>query len=316
MLFSVMLPTYEPDARLTAAIRSVLIQDLGAESMEIVVVDDGSRESDVVAIVRSADPTARVRIVNQATHLGLAGNWNRAITTSSGRLVHLLHQDDLVMSGFYTRMARAFERVNGIGMAFCRSRIIDGTGRLLKTTSRLRWFPGILHQWPERIFERQRLQTPSAVVARTTYDTVGPYRSDLCHTLDWEMWVRIGARFPVWHEPRPLAAYRRHLANESSRLFSKGVVWPDIVRAIRINAESFPAGRRESLVHKSARWHLGSMIRTATRQVHDGTFADAHQTLIASPEMLALLENTAEAQAFNHRIEHLRCRIEPLSTAV
>ncbi len=315
VLFSVMLPTFEPDMRLAEALRSVLAQDRGPGLMEIVVVDDGSLESDVAAIVRSADARERVRLVRHANRLGLAGNWNRAIDASSGRLVHLLHQDDFVLPGFYARMAEAFRQADGIGMAFCRSRIIDGEGRRLKTSSRLRWLPGVVARWPEIIAERQRVQTPSAIVARSTYDAVGPYRTDLCHTLDWEMWVRIATRFPVWHEPRALAAYRRHAGNESSRLFTKGAVWPDIVRAIRLNSERFAEAERPTLMRKSARWHLGSMIRTAVRQLREERIADAHTTLDTLPEMLSLLADRQEAKAIERRLLQLNRRIDSLSAA-
>jgi len=310
-----MLPTYEPDRRLAQAIRSVLAQDPGPARMEIVVVDDGSRESDVAAIIRSADAEERVRLVRHVSRLGLAGNWNRAVDAASGRLIHLLHQDDFVLPGFYARMDEAFRRADGIGMAFCRSRIIDGEGRRLKTSSRLRWLPGVVARWPEIIAERQRVQTPSAVITRSTYDAVGPYRTDLCHTLDWEMWVRIATRFPVWHEPRALASYRRHAGNESSRLFTKGAVWPDIVRAIRLNAERFAEADRPAIMRKSARWHLGSMIRTAIRQLQEERIADAHTTLAVLPEMLALLADREEAMAIERRLLQLNRRIESLSAA-
>ena len=314
-IFSVMLPTYEPDERLIEAIRSVLAQPPGSDSMEIAVVDDCSQKADVSSLVRFADPSGRVRIMKHDRRLGLAGNWNRAVEASSGRLVHLLHQDDFVLPGFYGRIANAFERTPGIGMAFCRSRIIDGAGRWLKTTSRMRWTAGVLAGWPEKIGERQRVQTPSAVVARATYEAVGPYRPDLCYTLDWEMWVRIATRMPVWYEPRVLAAYRRHADNESSRLFMDGVVWPDLVRAIRANAEHFPEGSRNGIAQRSARWHLGSMIRTVVRQSRAGSSADAHATLSALPEMLALLADANEARAIERLLLQLNRRIESMSVA-
>ena len=310
-----MLPTYEPDDRLIEAIRSVLVQAPSDDSMEIVVVDDCSRKADVAALVRFADPSGRVRIARNAQRLGLAGNWNRAVQSASGRLVHLLHQDDLVLPGFYARMVRAFDRMPRIGMAFCRSRIIDGAGRWLKTASRLRWTAGVLDGWPETIGERQRVQTPAVVVARAAYEVVGPYRPDLCHTLDWEMWVRIATRMPVWYEPRVLAAYRRHADNESTRLFTKGAVWPDIVRAIRLNAERFAEPGREEIVRRSARWHLGSMIRTAVRLIRDGHVADAHATLVTLPDMLALLASPDDARVIERRLMRLNLSIESVSAA-
>lgn len=315
LTFSVMLPTHEPDHRLAEAVRSVLVQDAGGDAMEIVVVDDGSRNADVAAIVRAVDPAGRVRIARHADRLGLAGNWNRAVDMATGRLVHLLHQDDLVRPGFYDRMAHAFERAPRIGMAFCRNTIIDGAGRRTKTASRLRWLPGILGGWPETIGERQRVQTPAVVVARTTYDAVGGYRCDLRQTLDWEMWVRIAGRFPVWYEPRVLAAYRRHTENETTRLAEAGIYWPDVVRAIRINAEHYPQRSRPAVVRRSVRWHLRSLARTAERDLRAGRVAAARATLASVPDMLALVVDRDEAAWLERRFSSLERRLESRSVA-
>lgn len=284
---SVMLPTHEPDERLLEAIDSVLAQAPLHET-EIVVVDDGSTQADVAALVRSIDRSGHVRLVAGGPRLGIAGNWNRAVSLARGRLVHLLHQDDLVLPGFYGRVAAAFVRAPSIGMAFCRCRIIDGAGRLLKTSSRLRWFPGVLEDWHERIALRQRVQTPSVIVSRSTYGRVGGYRDDLPQTLDWEMWARIAAACPVWYEPRPLAAYRRHDANETSRLLAAGTTWRDVARAIRIIAESLPANRREPITRRAARWQVGSLVRTAIRHIEAGDAAAAGLTLESLPRLVAL----------------------------
>lgn len=310
-----MIPTFEPDARLAEAIRSVLVQRPPGDAMHIAVVDDGSKATDVRALVRAADPSGRVEVFVHAERLGLAGNWNRAISLARGKLVHLLHQDDYVVPGFYERMRLAFERAPGIGMAFCRNHIVDATGNRLKTSSRIRWFPGVIDNWPWTIATRQRIQTPSVVVARTTYDAVGRYRDDLCHTLDWEMWVRIAARCAVWYEPRPLAVYRRHPRNESSRLVAAGALWPDIIRAISINSEAFPADVRPRIVRRSARWHFGSMMRTAIRQVREGNVEKARDTLEHLPSMLPLFADERHACEIGRRLVQLRRRLDAIPHA-
>lgn len=306
--FSVMLPTHEPDEKLCRTLESVLRQDIAADQMEIVVVDDASTNGLVRRLVRSVDPGDRVEIVENDDRLGLGGNWNRAIAMSRGRLVHLLHQDDYVLPGFYQRLGRAFRAV-GVGMAFCRSRIIDGQDCLLKLTSRQQWFPGAIADWLPSIAERQRVQTPAAVVARSTYEAVGGYRSDLCHALDWEMWVRIASRFPVWYEPRPLAAYRRHALNESSRLAAHGKVWPDMARAIGINAGHLPAAMRGKVMAGSVRWHAASALRTAERQIAAGAIDAAASTLFHVPDMLRLIPGDAVASSMLRRIAMLQSRL-------
>jgi len=287
--FSVLLPTYEPDGKLALALESVLAQAPAADAMEIIVVDDGSRPGLVREIVAVADPLGRVEVMEHPDRLGLCGNWNRAIGLARGELVHLLHQDDFVLPGFYDRMDLAFQREPAAGMAFCRSRIVDVADRTIRTTSRLQWMAGVLANWLPRIAERQRIQTPAVVVPRQTYEAVGGYRPELRLALDWEMWVRIAARFPVWHDPQPLACYRRHPDNETARLTASGEAWPDLARAIEINAESVPETLRGDIMAASVRWYVGSALRTAERQIQAGAFARASVTLGHMPDLLGLL---------------------------
>ena len=284
--FSVMLPTYEPDEKLRRAIESVLAQAPSGDQMQIAVVDDASERTNVRALVQAADPAGRVELIRHDSRLGLGGNWNRAVAAARGDLVHLLHQDDYVLPGFYARIDRMFHRTPSIGMAFCRCRIVDGDDRRIKISSRIRWTPGTIRDWLPRIAERQRVQCPAAVVARSTYEAVGGYRLDLRLALDWEMWVRIAARFDVGYEPRSLAVYCRHAASESSRLSSSDGVWPDLLRAIAINACSLPEASRARLVHRSVAWYAGSARRAAARQLANGDAAAARHTMSYVPRLL------------------------------
>ena len=308
--FSVMLPTYEPGDKLRVTLLSVLEQVPTQESMQIAVVDDGSRRSDVRQLVAAVDKTGRVEVHADGTRLGISGNWNRCIDLARGHLVHLLHQDDRVLPGFYRRMELAFTKAPQIGMAFCRSRLVDGEGKPLKTNSRLRWWRGVLPNWLGTIAKRQRVQTPSAVVPRTTYETLGGYRGDLCQTLDWEMWVRIAARFQVWYDPKPLAVFRRHAESESSRLLSKGEVWPDLVRAMHVNAQSFPDDHRETLVNGGAQWYAGSALREAQRQMLRGQHEAAEHTLAHAHELIMFVTESARQSALLKRATLLdeQCR--------
>jgi hypothetical protein len=167
----------------------------------------------------------------------------------------------------------------------------------------------VLANWLPTIAERQRIQTPAAVVARSTYETLGGYRHDLCHALDWEMWVRIAARYHVWYEPRPLAVYRRHVANETSRLFASGAVWPDMARAMRINAATLPDSIRHTTLAASVRWHAASAMRTAERQLATGATPAAAATLRAIPDLLDVLDGSSAEGAATRRLAALRARL-------
>lgn len=309
-LFSVMLPTFEPTDMLRLSLESVLRQAPSAAEMQIAVVDDGSQAAHVERLVRQVAGQHRVEVHADGIHRGMAANWNRAIALARGRLIHLLHQDDLVLPGFYSRMQRAFLRAPQIGMAFCRSCIVDARGRPLKYTSRQRWWPGILGNWLPRIGVRQRIQTPAAVVARVTYESLGGYRTDLCQTLDWEMWVRIAAHRQVWYDPKPLAVYRRHASSESARLLADGMVWGDIAHAIQVNAEAFPRVHKESLVSRSARWYAGSALRAAVDALRRHDVSTADDAFVSGCRLAAMVSDTAERAAIDRRISLVERRLK------
>jgi hypothetical protein len=307
--FSVMLPTFEPDEKLLAALRSVLAQALPPASMQITVVDDGSTPGLARSLARTADPEGRVEVVENEHRLGLAGNWNRAIALARGELVHLLHQDDYVRPGFYAAIDRGFRAAPHAGMAFCRSRIVDGDGRPIKSASRLRWLPGLLPDWLPVIAERQRIQTPAAIVRRSTYEALGGFRPELSQTVDWEMWVRIAAAHPVWYEPGCRAVYRRHPGNESARLFESGAVWPDVLRAIEINAASLPESSRAAVTQASARWHVASALRTAERLLAQGAIDKAADTVMHVPALMCMITGDSPTKLVQQRLANLRDRI-------
>jgi hypothetical protein len=102
--------------------------------------------------------------------------------------------------------------------------------------------------------------------------------------------VRIAARHEVGYEPRTLATYCRHEANESARLAASGAIWPDLVRAITINAASLPETSRAALVRRSATWYAGSARRAAAKQLARGDADAARRTIESVPRLLALAE--------------------------
>ena len=238
-LWSVMLPVYEPTSYIKEALRSVLDQDPGPAHMQIAVVDDSSPCGGVEELVR-AFAGNRISYIRQPCNLGLARNWNDCITRAHGELIHLLHHDDLVYPGFYDTIGRGFVADDGIGMAFSRHRIIDADSHEIGLSGVERPTSGAIDGWLERIAAGQRLQCPAAVVRRDVYDAIGGFRQDLCYVLDWEMWVRIAARYRVWFEPRVLAAYRMHSGSETARLRKANLIDDDQRRALRIIRRELP----------------------------------------------------------------------------
>ena len=238
--WSVMIPAYNPGKDyLEQSLRSVLAQDAGPTQMQIEVVDDCSTEVNVAALVREIAGD-RVEVTKTPGNLGLAGCWNMCIERSRGEWVHILHQDDMVMMGFYARFEELIKTVPGLDAAFARHIDADADGNWrgigileMRTAGELKGFDKLIAIW-------QRIQCAAVVVKRSTYEQLGGYRSDLPFVLDWEMWCRIAASGRWGYVPQPGAAYRSHPQSETERLRRSGKILEEILAGGRIARAHFP----------------------------------------------------------------------------
>ncbi len=255
-LWSVMIPTYNGTKYLEQTLRSVLDQDPGVEQMQIEVIDDCSTEDDPEALVKKIGQ-GRVSFFRQPQNLGLIGNWNSCIQRSQGYWIHILHQDDIALPGFYRYLQQAVNSKVAIGAAFCRHLHMDEHGHWQALSRLERREPGILEDWIEEIAVMQHIQFPSMVVKRSAYEKVGGFCSEAHYAADWEMWKRISAHYSVWYEPQVLACYRSHSGSETSRLARSGQDFADIRKAIEISELYLPTSKVRALSKKAGEaWAL------------------------------------------------------------
>lgn len=273
-LWSVMIPTYNCAAYLRETLASVLIQDPGAEIMQIEVIDDHSTQDDLARIVEELG-RGRVSFYQQPQNVGHIKNFQTCLERSRGQLVHLLHGDDCVRNGFYRTMQRGFDQHPEIGASFCRHIIMDEQGHWQYVSWLEQSEPGILDHWLERIAVEQRIQTPSIVVRRAVYEQLGGFDRRLTWTEDWEMWVRIAAQYPVWYEPQALALYRIHSNSSSGQKTRSGENMRDVRRSISIFQAYLPETNAAKLVQKARENWAIEAIYTASIFVNQQDFTAA-----------------------------------------
>jgi hypothetical protein len=205
--WSVMIPTYNCANYLRETLASVLAQDLGADQMQIQVVDDHSTQDDPKAVVDELG--GRVEFYQQPHNVGLVSNLNTCLQRSQGHLVHVLHGDDCVRPGFYSRIQTLFEQYPQVGAAYCRHIYMDEEGHWQGISTLEQTASGVLSNWLEYIASGQRLVTPAIAVRRAVYEKLGGFDQRFTVTgEDWEMWVRIATQYAIAYEVEPLALYR------------------------------------------------------------------------------------------------------------
>ena len=302
--WSVLIPTYKARADyLEETLKSVLQQDPGPEQMQIEVVDDCSPDGAPVELVRRIAGD-RVAVHQEPANNGLAGIWNRCIERARGEWVHILHQDDVVLPGFYDNLYRGISCNSHVGMAFCRFAIVDANGHWKELGPLESSTAGVLNNWLERVATGYHLECPAVVVKRATYERLGGFKAQLTFALDLEMWVRIAANAPIYYEPQILAAFRRHGGNESAAQERTGANMQDIAKAIEIWKDYLPANSRTQLEQQGRRYWAGIALALAQHFFSNNDVAACASQLRAAK---ALWNNG------RHRSRRLRLEAKVLS---
>jgi glycosyltransferase involved in cell wall biosynthesis len=104
-LFSVMIPVCNRTKYLHQALESVLNENYSPDQMQICIVDNSTETINWQSFLTDEE-RKRIQVFNQPTHVGLAANWNTCITQSRGHLIHILHDDDWILPGFYHEILR------------------------------------------------------------------------------------------------------------------------------------------------------------------------------------------------------------------
>lgn len=106
---SVIIPVYNGEKMIEACIRSVFAQKIA--DMEIIAVDDGSRDQTGVILDRLAAEDARLKVIHQENG-GASAARNRGLEESRGEYIRFVDADDRMLENGIQPMVDAMEKEN------------------------------------------------------------------------------------------------------------------------------------------------------------------------------------------------------------
>ncbi|OGX04583.1 MAG: hypothetical protein A3G87_06050 [Omnitrophica bacterium RIFCSPLOWO2_12_FULL_50_11] len=178
---------------------------------EVIVVDDGSSD-DTSRIVHSYGGCVRYLYRENG---GQGAARSTGIRAARGEYIAFLDSDDLWTPTKLERQMSYLARNPAAPFVYCDAEYFDDeSGRLLYRSSQLlRLYEG--HDVGGRLLVNNFVPAASPVVKRAVFEKVGYFDEDrlLQGSEDWEMWLRIAARYPLAVVREPLARYRLHRGN-------------------------------------------------------------------------------------------------------
>ncbi|MCP3952873.1 MAG: glycosyltransferase [Desulfobacterales bacterium] len=205
---SVIIPTYNRGWTLRAAIDSVLAQTY--RNFELIVVDDGSSD-DTAEILQSYGPS--IQVLRQA-NTGVSAARNTGIRSAKGALIAFLDSDDCWLPGKLGVQVDFFD-------SHPEAVICQTEETWIRNGKRVN--PKKVHQKPSgHIFQSSLvlcLVSPSAVMLRKAlFDEIGGFDETLTACEDYDLWLRVSARYPVHLIQTPLIIKNGGHADQLSRM--------------------------------------------------------------------------------------------------
>ena len=222
-LVSVVVPCFEHAPHVEEALRSIAAQrDV---ELELVVVDDASRDDSVAVIERVfEDPDfasafeGRIRLVRHERNLGAHAALNRGLRESRGEFVTILNSDDAYEPDRVAILVEAL-RATGSGLAMSRIGYVgagQGASDHERESFRLRTHQDGADAYPSLGFacmaSNVAVSSGNLLFTRSLLDAVGDF-DDLRYCHDWGFVLRAVVETEPVFVHRRLYRYRLHHTN-------------------------------------------------------------------------------------------------------
>ena len=261
MKFSVVIALYNKAPYIASTLQSVLAQD--CPDLEVVVIDDGSRDEGPQIVARCVDP--RVRLLRQ-TNAGVAVARNRGIEAARGQWVCFLDADDWLHPHYLSTLLEAQQRhpeADVVAADFLRVPdapepwpppwpVAEGPAPVeLITRLARRWMDG------------PTLCSSSVAVRRTRLQALQPcFAPGESLGEDLDLWFRLAEVTPVALAHKPLVAYRVDVAGSLSSGHPRERRYPFLERL----RERVRSGRLSRQMRSDTRWLIAQHELSLARE--------------------------------------------------
>jgi glycosyltransferase involved in cell wall biosynthesis len=286
-LVSVIVPAFNAATYIRQTLDSVLAQTY--RTIEVIVVDDGSRDSTASIVEEFVARDPRFQLIRQS-NAGVGATRNTAIRKARGKYLAPLDADDLWSpEKLETQVARMEKSGPDTGLVYCSSTLIDARGQVLhfgetKTLEgRLRHamvLKNLLGNASVPLFRASALEKVGLYLTREQQGGQG------CE--DWDLALRVAEIFDIRVVPEHLVGYRQLASAMSVNVEGMEASFATVMRRARQrNGDLPPAAFRWSagyfyqyIAEKCYELHhYPSCIRYLTRAI------DANPVLLLNPRI-------------------------------
>lgn len=215
-LVSVIVPAYNAQDYIDTAVRSVLAQTM--PDLEILVLDDCSKDETSARIRRLAQTDHRIRPVFNEENMGVAKTRNRGLDMAQGQYVALLDADDFWYPNKLEKQL-AVIRSTGADVVYSGYALVDNDGKKIKD------FFAPPTETMDSLLTQNGIGCSTVMLSRKVVDHYR-FRTDYYHE-DYVLWMQLlQDGLKAVGIPEPLVDYRVHAnSRAANKLASSGHRW-------------------------------------------------------------------------------------------
>lgn len=176
-LVSVIVPVYNMEQFLGETLDSVLASDY--PSFEVIVMDDGSKDSSLQIAKAYASKDARVKAYTQP-NAGACAARNHAIALAKGELILPVDADNTITSAFIRKAVEVIVQDDDIKVVCPRADFFgDRSGE---------W---VLPPFSLKLLARKNIMDTCALYRKSDWERVKGYCEEIIAREDWEFWISV-----------------------------------------------------------------------------------------------------------------------------
>jgi len=247
-----------------------------------VCVYDNASGDETESVVRELMKyDSRVRYIQRPENIGGLRNFDDAMRRVSTPFFSVLSDDDAVLPNFFELALGGFTKNPQAAFSATTTLEIDPQGRIHHAYL-LHWLPGV-YPPPEgvlAILEHGQPSLPGILFRREVFDEVGYVDETMGNPWDWDLELRLAARFPIVVSRAPGALFSIHAQSKSSyeKVDDIFPAWLRLLQKLRMN-QDIPPGPRGRAVQVLYRRIQKRLYRGAWWDIGHGEWSEVEKAI-------------------------------------
>lgn len=216
---TIAIPTFNRAAWIEGAVAGALAQTY--RDFEVLVCDNASTDKTPAVLAQFDDP--RVRVVRQATNVGMVGNWNACLAEARGDYIALVPDDDRISRWFLERCMNLVDAEPDLSIVLALSDLrMASEGERVLHAARNKRFPSgiwdgidILNEFLE---DRISAQMCSILVRRQALRDIGGFPQGMPFSLDKAGWAPVLLQGRAGFVNESCGTFNEHETNHTNSL--------------------------------------------------------------------------------------------------